>query len=226
MAWYDFLNNVDWSNVATKTIPAAVGSYLMGNANEQAANTVANASNQASQLQLAQAQRNQALLQPTIQASAPATDYLKTVMGTEPSVLTPQQQQYVADTRRTTGQQLQSNLGGRSASAVATDAANRVQANTVAQNQQRSDQAAQTLQGVNTNALNSSVGIGTNATNNVANNTINTGNTIGQAGLATADAQAQSLGSAMSPSFLDVLNSFNANDRKNAGYQGGYKTGL
>ena len=120
--WADFLGGIDWGDVAKKAVPAAIGTYISGQANQKAAQTLADSSNRASQQIIAGNQAGQARLAEVADRTAPAVQYLRTVMA-DGANLTPGQNQRVMDTRRQTGDMLSTKVGGRSASAIASRAA-------------------------------------------------------------------------------------------------------
>ena len=220
MEWPDFFGNIDWGGVVQRAVPAAVpavvGSVMASNANRRAAETVANANAGYANL-MAQAQReSEARLGRIAEEGAPAVSYLRNVMARPPEELTPQQQNYVGDVRRRTGNQLASRLGGRSATAVATKAASDIYGNTVAANQQRADEAARTLYPRNQQAVMVNANLPLNVAGNVGAGNMRTAETIGAGQIATGQQQAESVGEIMSPKgdVINALASFMATERK------------
>ena len=214
--WYDFLGDIDWGGVVQRAVPAVIGSVMASQANRRAAETVANANAGYANL-MAQAQReSEARLGRIAEEGAPAVQYLRTVMARPPEELTPQQRGYVGDVRRRTGNQLASRLGGRSATAVATKAASDIYGNTVAENQRRADQAAQTLYPRNQQAMMAGATLPINVGANVGGSNLKTAETIGAGQIATGQQQAESVGEIMSPKgdVLSALASFMATERK------------
>lgn len=218
MAWYDSLDNIDWGGMVTRAVPAVVGSLISSNANQRAAETVANATNSYAALQRQAQADAQARLDAVAKQGAPAVSYLQNVVARPPGELTPQQQNYVSDVRRQTGNQLSSRLGGRSATAIATKSASDIYGNTVAANQARSDNAAGTLAGRNMQASMTSAQVPMTTAQNVGAANVNAANTIGQGQVATGAQQAQTLGDIVTPKsdILNALSSFIANDRKSS----------
>lgn len=211
MLWADFLGGIDWGDVAKKAIPAAIGTYIAGNANERAARVAADASNQASQQIIAGNQAGQARLAAVADRTAPAVDYLRSVMA-EGNTLTPGQNQRVMDVRRDTGTMLSNRLGGRSATAIATRAAQDVENSIYGANRMRADNAAGTMAGQNVAATNAAAGQDIALGSNLARITSDTGQNVANAGLATAKTQAEMVGEAFSP--MSALRSIIAEDRK------------
>lgn len=234
MAWSDFLGEIDWGGVLKQAVPAAINYGLQSNANQNAAQAQINANQQAA-TQIAQANANAAAqiekarqeslarTQPLIDATAPAIGYLQRTMADQG--LSPEQQQRVMDTRRETANMLASRLGGRSATAIATRAAQGLENSIYDQNLQRSDRAATGLAGYNVNAINAANQVGSNAGVNLSNLAQNTGqhmagytgasgNTAAGLALAQGANQAGLAGSVMAPTFLDTVRSVSAEDRK------------
>lgn len=242
MAWSDFLSDIDWSGIVTRAIPATIGATMAANANERAAQAVAQANLQAAQQMSAAeveaarltsqgAERAQARLEPIIERTAPAVDYLGRVVADQG--VTPAQQQRIMDTRRETANLLASRLGGRSATAIASRAAGNLENQIYEANRARSDEAAARLAGLNTSAINAAGGADINLGNqlaygarntgtNIARGTTATGEQLAQSGIATGQVRQEALGQIMSPSLLDVLKSYTAEERKGS-YTGGVK---
>ena len=211
MAWTDFLSDIDWSGVAKKAIPAALGTYISGQANQKAAQTVADSSNRASQQVIAGNQAGQARLAEVADRTAPAVQYLRSVMA-DGANLTPGQNQRVMDTRRQTGDMLSTKVGGRSASAIASRAAMDLENSIYGANRARADQAAGTMAGQNVAAINAAAGQDINLGSNLARITSDAGQNVANAGLATAKTQGQMVGEAFSP--MSALRSIIAEERK------------
>lgn len=149
-----FFDGWDWGKIAggvAQSIVPAVSTYY-------GAKKVADANQQAAELAAANATANRGVvtaandraigfLQPQIDAAAPATDYLRTVMAQNPNVLTPQQEIQLADTRRQMVTQTPSGLrgSGRFLTAAVDNVNNRGRAGMVATNTARTDNAASTL---------------------------------------------------------------------------------
>lgn len=211
MAWSDFLSGIDWGDVAKKAIPAAIGTYISGNANQKAAQTLADSSNRASQQIVAGNQAGQARLAEVADRTAPAVQYLRTVMA-DGANLTPGQNQRVMDTRRQTGDMLSTKVGGRSATAIASRAAMDMENSIYGANRARADQAAGTMAGQNLSAINAAAGQDINLGSNLARITSGAGQDVANAGLATAKTQAEMVGEAFSP--MSALRSIIAEERK------------
>ncbi len=209
--WADFLGGIDWGDVAKKAIPAAIGTYISGNANQKAAQTLADSSNRASQQMVAGNQAGQARLAEVADRTAPAVQYLRSVMA-DGANLTPGQQQRVMDTRRQTGDMLSTKVGGRSASAIASRAAMDMENSIYGANRARADQAAGTMAGQNLSAINAAAGQDINLGSNLARITSGAGQDVANAGLATAKTQAEMVGEAFSP--MSALRSIIAEERK------------
>lgn len=207
--WYDSLGEVDWGGAVKQAIPAAIGTYVAGQANERAANTLAGANRFAAEQMAAGSAGAQRRYDEMAERTAPAVSYLRNVVSD--TGLTPGQQQRVADTRRLTGQQLSSKLGGRSATAIATRAAQDLENNVYGANRARSDQAAYTLAGQNTGALNASASNEQALGTNLGNVAIRGGENTANAELASGRLQGEMLGSVMSP-----IRSVIAEERKGA----------
>lgn len=214
MGWADALSGIDWKGAAKAALPAAIGTYMAGQANQRAAQTIANANAAASGQMLAGSQAANKRYTEIAERTAPAVSYLQSVMADKS--LTPEQQQRVTDTRRLTGQTLSNRLGGRSATAIATRAAQDLENNIYNTNRARSDQAAGTLAGQNLAAINASAGNDVNLGSNLAGMTERAGENVASAGMATGQLQAQMVGDVMNPrsDALSVLRSIIAEDRK------------
>lgn len=222
MGWADFLTDIDWSGIAKRVIPSAIGTYISGQANQKAAQTMADSRNQATQQLMAGSQAGQARLAEVANKTAPAVDYLRTVMADGPT-LTPGQQQRVLDVRRQTGDMLSTKVGGRSASAIASRAAMDLENGIYGANRSRADQAAQTLAGQNISAVNAAAGQDVALGSNLARITSDAGDNIANAGLATAKTQAQMVGDAFSP--MTALRQIIAEERKGSpNERDGYST--
>lgn len=224
--WADFLSGIDWTGIAKRVIPSAIGTYISGQANQKAAQAVADSRNQATQQIMAGNQAGQARLAEVAGKTAPAVDYLRTVMS-EGQTLTPGQQQRVLDVRRQTGDALSNRVGGRSATAIASRAALDVENGIFGANRQRADQAAQTLAGQNIGAVNAAAGQDVALGSNLARITSDSGDNIANAGLATAKTQAQMVGDAFSP--MSALRQIIAEERKGSpnerdGYSRDYRS--
>jgi hypothetical protein len=209
--WADALGSIDWGDVAKKAIPAGIGTYISGQANQKAAQTLADSSDRASQQLIAGNQAGQARLAGVADRTAPAVDYLRTVMA-DGANLTPGQNQRVMDTRRETGRLMSNRVGGRSATAIASRAAMDLENSIYGANRARADQAAGTLAGQNISAVNAAAGQDINLGSNLARVTSGTGENIANAGLATAKTQAEMVGEAFSP--MSALRSIIAEERK------------
>lgn len=195
--WSDFLSDIDWSGAAKRIVPAAIGTYISGGANQRAAQTLADANAAAGRQATAGSQAAQQRYGDIAARTAPAVSYLQSVMADQS--ITPGQQQRILDTRRETGNMLSNRVGGRSATAIATRAAQDLENSIYDKNRSRSDQAAQILAGQNISAMNASAGQDINLGNNLANLTSRTGESVAGAGLATGQLQAQMAGDALSP---------------------------
>lgn len=211
MAWTDFLSDIDWKGAAKAVLPAAIGTYISGQANQKAAQTLADSSNRASQQIVAGNQAGQARLAEVADRTAPAVQYLRSVMA-DGANLTPGQNQRVMDTRRQTGEMLSTKVGGRSAAAIASRAALDLENGIYGANRQRADQAAGTLAGQNLSAINAAAGQDIALGSNLARITSGAGQDVANAGLATAKTQAEMVGEAFSP--MSALRSIIAEERK------------
>ena len=196
--WADFLSDIDWKGTAKAVLPAAIGTYISGQANQKAAQTLADSSNRASQQVIAGNQAGQARLAEVADRTAPAVQYLRSVMA-DGANLTPGQNQRVMDTRRQTGEMLSTKVGGRSAAAIASRAALDLENGIYGANRQRADQAAGTLAGQNIAATNAAAGQDIALGSNLSRITSDAGQNVANAGLATAKTQAEMVGEAFSP---------------------------
>jgi hypothetical protein len=214
MGWADALSGIDWKGAAKAVLPAAIGTYMAGQANQRAAQTIADANAAASGQMLAGSQAANKRYADIAERTAPAVSYLQSVMADR--ALTPEQQQRVMDTRRQTGQLLSNRVGGRSATAIATRAAQDLENNIYDRNRARSDQAAGTLAGQNLAAINASAGNDVNLGSNLAGMTERAGENVANAGMATGQLQAQMVGDVMNPRFdaMKLLRSISAEERK------------
>lgn len=197
MAWSDVLTDIDWGGVAKATIPAAIGTYIAGNANQRAAQQITDSNARASQLMASGAQAGQKRYDEIASRTAPAVSYLQSVMADQG--LTPGQKQRVIDTRRQTGQMLSNKVGGRSATAIATRAAQDLENSIYNTNRARSDNAAGILAGQNLAAMNASAGQDINLGVNQGNLASRTGETIAGSELATGQLQGRMIGDVFSP---------------------------
>ncbi len=211
MAWTDFLSDIDWKGTAKAVLPAAIGTYISGQANQKAAQTLADSSNRASQQVIAGNQAGQARLAEVADRTAPAVQYLRSVMA-DGANLTPGQNQRVMDTRRQTGEMLSTKVGGRSAAAIASRAALDLENGIYGANRQRADQAAGTMAGQNMAAINAAAGQDIALGSNLSRITSDAGQNVANAGLATAKTQAEMVGEAFSP--MSALRSIIAEERK------------
>ena len=156
-----FFDGWQWDKIAAgigQSIVPAVATYY-------GAKKVADANQQAAELAAANANANRGVvanntaaitaandkaisfLQPQIDAAAPATDYLRTVMAQNPMQLTPQQETELADRRRAAVTATPTGLrgSGRYLTASINDVNNRGKAGMITTNQARTDNAASTL---------------------------------------------------------------------------------
>jgi hypothetical protein len=147
---------------------ASLGGALIGSkANKDAARTVSQSQAQAAQTAadaylrgaeiMAEGNKQaQARLQPLADTSAPAINYLRTVMAQDPATLTPSQETLRADlTRRANTQLASSGLrgSGRAVTASINDVDRRFRDDAYDQNLHRADQAAGKLAGTYTSTL-------------------------------------------------------------------------
>lgn len=211
MGWADFLSDIDWGDVAKKAVPAAIGTYISGQANQKAAQTLADSSNRASQQIIAGNQAGQARLAEVADRTAPAVQYLRSVMA-DGANLTPGQNQRVMDTRRQTGDMLSTKVGGRSATAIASRAAMDLENSIYGANRARADQAAGTMAGQNVAAINAGANQDFQVGSNLARITSDAGQNVANAGLSTAKTQAEMVGEAFSP--MSALRSIIAEQNK------------
>ena len=186
MAIWDALSNMFTSEAF---LPAAMvgGATLYGDYISSAANT--EAARIAAEGRLAEARaieegnrQAQQRFNTVQEQAAPAQSYLRQQMVSDPSMLTPEQQQSLEDSRRDTGAALSAS-GLRGAGRAQVAALRQVEADQRAgffdQNQRRADAAAQQLSGQYTTAL-----------TNAANLDASTGRAYGSAVSGAADASA------------------------------------
>lgn len=225
MAWTDALSGIDWGGVVKSAVPAAIGTYMAGRSNERAAQTIANSNALAAQqLQTGNQAANQRY-NAIAARTAPAVSYLQGVMSDQS--LTPAQQQRVMDTRQQTARALSNRVGGRSATAIATQASKNLENGIYGANRTRADQAAGMLAGQNTAAINASAGNDINLGNNMAGITSRAGESAANADMATGQLQAQMVGDVLSPSKSDAMSSLRsilAEERKSNYGTGSGKT--
>lgn len=149
-----FFDNINWNNILNgfaASVPAMVTGYIgasgVADANRRASD-IAERNRQANLAAVtANNERAAALLQPAASQQIPATEYLRSIMARSPYELTPQQDIELADRRRIAAEMTPPSLrgSGRVVSAISNDVANRGRAGMIAENQRRTDAAAQTL---------------------------------------------------------------------------------
>lgn len=206
------------------------GSLLASDANQDAAERIAQGSNEAAQI-AADAylrgakitdeghQRAQERLQPLATTSAPAIAYLRRVMAQDPSMLTPAQQTMRADLlRRASNTLATSGLrgSGRAVTASIRDVDRRFRDDSYGENLRRADQAAGQLAGVHTSTVGSIADIDRRAAQDRANAVTKGGEafsratqTGAEAGASADLADARQWGTAMG-----MIGSLMAQDRK------------
>lgn len=197
-----FFDGWDWGKIASgigQSIVPAVATYY-------GARKVADANQQAAELAAANATANRGVitaandraigfLQPQIDAAAPATDYLRTVMAQNPMQLTPQQEIELADRSRAAVTATPTGLrgSGRYLTASINDVQNRGRAGMIASNQARTDNAATTLASRGAGAATGAANLAANSgTQMVGVNNTGT-DAAGNAITATADSNNASL---------------------------------
>lgn len=211
-----FFSDWDWSKIASgigQSIVPAVATYYgaskVADANQQAANLAA--ANATANRGVITAANDKAIgfLQPQIDAAAPATDYLRTVMAQNPNQLTPQQEIQLADTRRQMVTSTPSGLrgSGRFLTAAVDNVNNRGRAGMIATNQARTDNAANTLAARGAGAATGAANLASNTgTQMVGVNNAGT-DAAGNAVTATADsnnAALQNIGSFFANAMKDA----------------------
>jgi len=149
-----FFDDINWGNILNgfaATVPAMVTGYVgasgVADANRRAAE-IAEQNRQANISEVrASNERAAALLRPVASQQIPATEYLRSIMARSPYELTPQQDIELADRRRIATEMTPPSLrgSGRVVSAISNDVANRGRAGMIAENQRRTDAAAQSL---------------------------------------------------------------------------------
>ncbi len=137
MDFGDLFSGWDWGKIAqgfAGSVPGAITGYM-------GANQVANANQRAAQIAQQNAAANRQVL---TQASAPALQYLQTVMATDPYKLTPQQQITLEDSRRQMVSATPAGLrgSGRFLTAAVNDVNNRGRAGFIDSNIRRADTSA------------------------------------------------------------------------------------
>lgn len=207
--WGETLGSIDWRGAVAQAVPAVIGTYVAGKANQRAGQALADANSSAVQAMRAGNADANRRYDEIAERTAPAVAYLRNVVSD--TNLTPGQQQRVADTRRQTAAQLSSKLGGRSATAIATRAAKNLEDSIYNTNRSRSDQAANVLTGQNLAAINASAGQDSALGTNLGNIAVRGGENVAGAELATGQLQGEMIGNVMSP-----IRSVIAEERKGA----------
>lgn len=218
-----FFDGWDWGKIAggvAQSIVPAVATYYgaskVADANQQAANLAA--ANATANRGVITAANDRAIgfLQPQIEAAQPATDYLRTVMATNPMQLTPQQEIDLADRRRAALTATPSGLrgSGRYLTSSINDVQNRGKAGMIATNVARTDNAANTLAARGAGAATGAANLASNTgTQMVGVNNTGT-DAAGNAITATADSNNAA---------LQNIGSFFANAVKDADRSSRYK---
>ena len=218
-----FFDDWDWGEIlkpAVSALPQAIasgfGAYQVANANQRAADIAAQTRGQNTQALQESAQRAAGMLAPMAGQQQTGTAYLRQVMARSPYELSPQQQIQVQDARRLSTEMAPSSLrgSGRFVTAASNDVANRTRGGLIAQNQQRSDAAAQSLgnQGAaaTTGMANITAGVGPA----VASQNTWAAENMGNAAIGTGASNAQTLGN---------IASFFANAQKDQERESRYK---
>lgn len=188
MALFD---NFDWGGLVTSIaggIPAvvasAVGAHQIGKANSEAAGIAQQAGAQNTELVREAINRSD-------QLNAPAIAHFRSVMGTDPSVMTPGQKIAIEDTQRgLNNKNLLGTVGGRAFSRIHADTTGRMRANAVKENTDRVDAAGRTV----ANIANQQGNLMMNQTNALTQNNNNVANAVGNSGMSTAAADADTYG--------------------------------
>jgi len=144
-----FFDDWDWGKIAqgfAGALPGAVTGYL-------GARQVAGANTQAAEIAQRNAEANAARMQ---RASAPAMQYLQTVMAHNPNELTPQQDIQLGDARRRMVSATPTGLrgSGRYLAAAVSDVENRGRAGMIDTNTRRADTSAISQGNIATNTAN------------------------------------------------------------------------
>lgn len=138
---------------------ALIGGAVSLYANKRARDQSNDANQQAQVANTTALTSNQAAIDQARMDAKPGRDYFMRVAAQGPE-LTPAQRQYADDVRQQTGEELSSRLGGRSATAIATRAAENVRNNTIEANRQRADTAALSLANPDISGVNLSLAAG------------------------------------------------------------------
>lgn len=219
MALFDDIN---WGNILSgfaQGVPAMITGYAgargVAKANRRAAE-ISESNRQANLSEVrASNERASALLRPMASQQVPAAEYLRSIMARSPYELTPQQDIELADRRRIATEMTPSSLrgAGRTVTAISNDVANRGRAGMIAENQRRTDAAAQNLGQSGGSATTNMASIAAGQGPQVAN--INTGAATDQANALTSTA-------AMNAKTLGDITSYFASAAKEADRESRY----
>lgn len=193
----------DWGKIAQGliasipgTVASVAGANQVSDANQQAANlALVNAAQNRDVLSQA-TERGLGFLRPQLEAGAPATAYLRTVMAGDPYSLTPAQKIDLADRRQRVLAGMSPGLrgSGRYVAAALGDVENRGRAGMIDANIARADQAARTLNAQGANAGASSANLSTQLGPAIAGQNTLATDTAGNAVTGTAASNAQTMG--------------------------------
>lgn len=194
-----------------------LGASIAGNANQKAANTVAQGYQSQAGAIKAGNDAAQERFDTIIAQGQPATDYLRGIVAGDPYKLTPEQQSGRESTARNARNSLAASGlrgAGRAGVAVINGADGDYYDKAVTSNLSRADQAAQTLSSRSTNAAMTGAQYD-------ANTGVSVAGTIPQG--ADAQASADVANAAMTGSVMGSLSSFIAGDQKDKSHDSRYK---
>lgn len=194
MSFWNFVKDI-LPTVAT--VGATVyGAKVASDASDKATQQLDQSNQAATNAQLQGLQTAERNLQINRQAASPGLLAMQEIIA-RGDRLTPEQEQAVADTRRTTLDSLQGSSlrgSGRATAAVLADAEKRVRNNFMTQNQNRSDTAAGNLSGQYFGAGNNVANINAQQGNTVSQGLINSGNVTAANTLGQSSIQGQAIG--------------------------------
>ncbi len=208
---------MDWLSALFMGGAALLGQSQASKANKRAAEIAAEAERNSTAAIVQGNQQAQARFDQLSTQGQPGMDYLRTVTGADPNVLTPQQQLQMEDLRRASTQQLAASGlrgSGRAVTASLRQVEQAGMGDMIAGNQRRSDAAASQLAGIGSNSQ-VAAGQTQQATGQAIGQGIqSTGNTLANAELANAGTNASTMG---------AIASIFANDAKDRAAEKRYK---
>lgn len=241
MDWFDYVPDIDWSKVAERTIPAAVGAGIAANANSRAAAQVASANSAGNQAMIDRMAAARGQLQPIADQTQIGVNQLRNVVAQDPNagitqhpmVLRPDQEYAMGNINRDAQRAVASGPmrgSARASTAILKDVTAGAQAGFQRDNVARTDQlrrenvaqsgqAANILANQNFSAHNQMAGNETNIGTNIANNLQRTGETQAAASVATGKVIGDTVGKAVAPEpqiadTLSIIRGINADERK------------